>query len=104
MTAGKKRATMKTAAGYADAWIGFSPSGAHWLTYADGKLLSESGIVQAHAPYPMGAVVFDGENEYHYMGEDGLEVQLVCGALGGSAHGTRCAKKARARGLHSSDD
>jgi hypothetical protein len=81
-------------------WVAFSRSGRHWAVFvqdAKGKTdLIVDGLAQEGtflSPLKSARLIFDTENEYHYLGESLSRITLVCGALKGapSPEGT-CAR------------
>lgn len=109
--AGKKRARVGLISGGGQSdgrWLAFNPSGRNhafvaWDKIAQVDKLYVDGEVAAEGvPTPLDEahVVFDGENEFHYLGwrKANDSIYLVCGTVDGSSpHRTRCARVAASR-------
>lgn len=95
-------------------WLAFSPSGRHhafaaWDRGAKAdRLVVDGEVLELAPPSPLddARIVFDGENEFHYLGWRKADdsIRLVCATVdGSSARRTRCARFAAARGAKLED-
>ena len=72
-------------------WIAFTRSGSHWAVFVQDAKGKTDLIVDGQAqegrflgPLASTRLVFDTENEYHYLGDSIDGITLICGALKGA--------------------